>query len=83
MPKHLLWEYDLSSFNYDRSWFIVIERVIERGDIIQWRTVQNYYGKEKLLEVAAESRQLSERDKNFTSIYVNSKFNDPYRTTNY
>ncbi len=73
----------MSTFDFDRSWFIVIERIIERGDILQWRSVQNYYGKEKMLEVCSESKQLSIRDKTFTSIYVNSEFNDPYRSTNY
>lgn len=83
LPKHLLWEYDLTTFDYIKSWFIVIERIIERGDIIQWRLVQDFYGKHKMLEVANTSRQLSERDKAFTRLYVNSPLNDPHRRTDY
>ncbi|MEM6394946.1 MAG: hypothetical protein AAF741_01270 [Bacteroidota bacterium] len=83
LPQHLLWEYDLSKFDYSKSWFIVIERVIQRGDIIQWREVQNFYGKEKMLEVARKSKQLSKKDKAFTEIYIHSNLNDPHRTTNY
>ena len=75
LPQHLLWEYDLQKFNYIKSYFIVIERVIERGTIKQWRSVQLFYGKEKMLEVARQSKQLSKRDKNFTEIFVNSDFN--------
>ncbi len=75
LPSHLFWEYDLSKFNYIKSYFIVIERVIERGTIEQWRKVQHFYGKGKMLEVARTSKQLSKRDKHFTELFVNSAFN--------
>ena len=75
LPQYLLWEYDLKKFNYNKSYFIVIERVIERGTIDQWRMVQFYYGKEKMLEVARQSKQLSKRDKQFTELFVNSSIN--------
>lgn len=75
LPQYLFWEYDLKNFNYNKSYFIVIERVIERGTIEQWRMVQFYYGKEKMLEVARQSKQLTKRDKHFTELFVNSTFN--------
>lgn len=75
LPQYLFWEYDLKKFNYNKSYFIVIERVIERGTMAQWRMVQFYYGKEKMLEVARKSKQLSKRDKQFTELFVNSTFN--------
>ena len=31
LPRHLLWEYDPETFDYDRHYRIAIERVIERG----------------------------------------------------
>ena len=49
IPDNFLWEYDLETFNYDRSYKIVIERVLERGNIEQWREILNYYGEEKIL----------------------------------
>ena len=69
---HLLWEYDISTFNFDSSKQVVIERIIERGRIEDWHEMMAYYGKEKVLKVAARSKQLSERDKNFTIIFVES-----------
>ena len=75
LPAHLFWEYDLKNFDFDKSYFIVIERVIERGTIEQWRTMQQYYGKKKVLEVAEKSKQLSQRDKQFARLFVNSSFN--------
>ena len=75
LPQYLLWEYDIKKFNYHKSYFIVIERVIERGTIEHWRMAQLFYGKEKMLEVAYQSKQLSKRDKQFTELFVNSAFN--------
>lgn len=83
LPRHLLWEYDMDKFDFDKSWFIVVERVIERGNILEWRQTQNYYGKEKMLKVANASRQLTNRDKAFTKLYIHSNLNDPRRSTNY
>ena len=75
LPQYLLWEYDLKKFNYNKSYFSVIERVIERGTVEHWRMAQFFYGKEKMLEVAHQSKQLSKRDKQFTELYVNSSLN--------
>ncbi len=33
----LLWEYDLTTFNYEKSYKIVIERVLQRGNLDEWR----------------------------------------------
>lgn len=72
LPQHLFWEYDMKKFDFDKSYFIVIERVIERGTIQQWQLVQRYYGKEKILEVVRNSKQLTKRDKHFAELFVNS-----------
>jgi hypothetical protein len=69
---HLLWEYALSDFDYRRSATVVIERVIERGTIPEWREILRFYGRERVLEVAEWSRQLDARDKHFTKVFVDS-----------
>ncbi|MFQ5446273.1 MAG: hypothetical protein ACE5FF_05010 [Saprospiraceae bacterium] len=75
LRRHLLWGYDFGRFDFNRSASLVIERVIERGNMEEWREIMRYYGREKILEVARKSRQLDQRDKNFTEIYVYSEFN--------
>ncbi len=73
--KHLLWEYDLGVFDYQRSKKIVIERIIERGNLKEWREMLLFYGRETVLEVARNSKQLDHKEKNFTEIFVDSEFN--------
>ncbi|MBK7872865.1 MAG: hypothetical protein IPJ74_20435 [Saprospiraceae bacterium] len=71
----MLWEYDMEHFDYEQSAAVVIERVIERGTMEEWREIIKYYGREKVLEVARDSRQLDQKHKKFTKIYVYSEYN--------
>ena len=70
--KHLLWEYDMKQFNFDKSYKIVIERVLQRGDLQQWRAIFHFYGKEKMIETINWSSQLEERDKRFSKFFLQS-----------
>lgn len=72
---HLLWEYDLDAFDFQRSADLVIERIIQRGNRAEWRSMILYYGAEKVLSVARASRQLDRKDKNFAELYVFSTAN--------
>lgn len=77
LPKirpHLLWEYDLATFDFERSAQVVIERIIKRGKMEEWDEMLRFYGVEKVLEVARQSRQLDKRDRGFTEIFVHSEF---------
>lgn len=72
IPSFLLWEYDLNTFNYDKSYKIVIERILERGSIEDWREMMRYYPIEKILETIDWSAQLQEREKKFSRFFLNS-----------
>ena len=74
IPHAFLWEYDLDTFHWDRSYKIVIERVLERGNINAWREIYKFYGKEKIIETIDWSAQLKERDKEFSRFFLNSEF---------
>ncbi len=70
----LLWEYDLETFNYDKSYKIVIERVLERGNLREWRNMISYYPKEKIMATIEWSAQLDKRDKAFAKLFLSSEF---------
>lgn len=72
ISPHLLWEYDLETFNFDRSKELVIERVIQRGNLRDWQEIVKAYGKKALLHTAAHSKQLSQRDRDFTKFIIDS-----------
>lgn len=70
----LLWEYDLDTFNYMRSYKIVIERVLERGNLEEWREMVKLYTRDQILETIEWSAQLDSRDKEFSRFFLDSEF---------
>ena len=70
----LLWEYDIPNFHWDRSYKIVIERVLEMGNLHEWREIFKFYGKEKILQTIDWSAQLDTRGKIFSKFFLNSEF---------
>ena len=72
----LLWEYDLETFNYEKSYKIVIERVLQLGNLREWKNMVNYYSREKILETIEWSAQLDQRDKDFSINFLDSDFLD-------
>lgn len=74
IPAKLLWEFDFESFNFDKSYKVVIERILERGNMNHWREMVRYYSKEQILETIDWSAQLEERDKRFSRFFLNSDF---------
>jgi hypothetical protein len=72
IPSRLLWEFDVSKFNFDISYKVVIERVLERGDIADWKEIVRYYSLEQIKETIEWSAQLSDRDKDFARFFIYS-----------
>ena len=70
----LLWEYDLDRFNYEKSYKIVIERVLQLGNLEEWRKMVKFYTKQQILETIDWSAQLEQRDKDFSKFFLTSGF---------
>ena len=70
----LLWEYDLDTFNDEKSYKIVIEKVLERGNLDEWREMVRLYKKEQILETIEWSPQLEQRDMDFSKFFLTSRF---------
>ncbi|KQS41002.1 hypothetical protein [Pedobacter sp. Leaf194] len=50
LPKSLFWDMKHSNINWQRSYRIVIERVITRGEEIDWEELLRFYGQEKIVD---------------------------------
>jgi len=70
----LLWEYDLKTFHWDKSYKIVIERVLQLGNLKEWREIVKFYTKEQILKTIDWSAQLKEKEKVFSRFFLNSGF---------
>lgn len=70
----LLWEYDLETFNYEKSYKIVIERILQMGNLGEWRNMVKFYTTEQVLETIDWSAQLERHDKELFRFFLKSKF---------
>ena len=52
----------------------MIERIIERGTMEEWKEMLRYYGKEWILDIAEKSTRLDEKNKQFTPLFLESEF---------
>ena len=73
----LLWEYDLSDFDWWKSRKIVVQRILERGWLEDYYAGFNLYGGiEGFREIIKEIPFLSPRDMNFACIAFGLKKED-------
>ena len=70
----LLWEYDINTFHWDKSYKIVIERVLQMGNLKEWQEIVQFYSKEQILETIEWSAQLRPEEKQFSQFFLNSEF---------
>ena len=63
----LLWEYDLSEFDYSKMRNMVVQRVVERGWPKDWFAILNLYGEEGVKEAIKSLPYLNEKDVQFVS----------------
>lgn len=60
--ESLLWEYDLSDFNYADMRNIVVQRVVERGRMDDFYAILNMYGVEGVKNAIKEIANFNPKD---------------------
>lgn len=63
----LLWEYDLTNFDFQKMRDIVVQRVVERGWPNDWYAVLNLYGEKAIKQSIRNIEYLNDKDMNFVS----------------
>jgi hypothetical protein len=66
--RSLLWEYDLSKFDYQQMSAIVVQRVVERGWPDDWYAALNMYGEEGMKTIIKGLPYLNDKDMYFVSL---------------
>ena len=70
----LLWEYDVSRFDFLKEISVVVQRVIERGASEDFYAMFNLYGVERVNETIRKIPSFSQRDMEF----INNVLGIPY-----
>jgi hypothetical protein len=64
----LLWEYDLTKFDFQQMREVVVQRVVERGWPMDWYAALNLYGEEGMKTAIKALPYLNDKDMNFVSV---------------
>lgn len=52
----IFWDVDMETMDYDKHSAFIIERVATLGKVSDWRAIQSYYGRTKIISVLLEAR---------------------------
>jgi hypothetical protein len=67
----LFWDVDTNCLDIDIHARFIIERVITRGNMGDWKMLLNLYGKKRVRDEAVTIRSLDPKSLNYLSVYFN------------
>lgn len=71
--QSLFWDVDPKTIDPQKHARYIIERVLLRGDVEDFRRVMETYGEEKIKESVLQNKTLDKRSQNFWCLYFNIK----------
>ncbi len=66
--KYLFWDTDSATVDLERNSPYVVQRVLEYGELSDWRLLQEYYGLERIVEIAKQLRSLDPKALSFLCV---------------
>jgi hypothetical protein len=67
----LFWDVSLEKFNTEKSDQFIIGRVLDLGNLKEWKTIKDFYGLAKIKKAAQKHIFYDPRSANFWSIVLN------------
>lgn len=66
--KHLFWDVDKNTLDLEKHKRYIINRVLDYGLMKDWRLIHEYYGIDRIGEIATEIRDLDPKSLSFVSL---------------
>lgn len=63
--EYLFWDVDKSSIDLEANAAYIVKRVLERGQLNDWKLLQSYYGLSRITEISMELRDLDPKSLSF------------------
>jgi len=75
LNKALFWDTNYQNIDYTKHARFVIEKVITRGNLSDWKELKNYYGLNKIKDEVVKIRYLDKITLNFCHTFFNIQKN--------
>ena len=72
LSRTLFWDVDYNTIDMDKNAPFIVERVLNRGTIEDFRAILKYYGKQGLKDIALHIRYLDKKALHFCSAFFNA-----------
>jgi hypothetical protein len=59
LSQHLFWDIDKASYDVDKYPEWTVQRILEYGNLKDWKLIREYYGLEKIVAICKSLRTLS------------------------
>ena len=82
LSPYLFWDIDKDYFDAEKNSAQLIKRVLEYGELNDWRTIRDYYGLERIANDCKALRTLQPEALSFVCVVTNTKKED-YRCYNF
>jgi hypothetical protein len=69
--QNLFWDVDINTLDIDLHSKFILERVLQYGDLDDWRKVKNYYPVDDIKTMALDIRTIDPKSLNFIAAYLN------------
>jgi len=69
LPRHLFWDTDYNSIDWEQNAPYIIDRVLHRGSWEDFKAILNWYGQKKVSVIAQRLRHLDKCVLSFCSVY--------------
>ena len=69
LPSYLFWDIDIKSVDFSKNARFIIQRVIQKGSLKEWKVIKNFYGIDFIKKEILLMRDLDPKTLNFFSTY--------------
>lgn len=76
LTRTLFWDTDATVLDWEVNAPFIVERVLQRGTVEDFRTIVAYYGRERLRDIIKNLRYLDKKAMYFAAVYFQIPLND-------
>jgi len=73
---HLFWDVDSNKLDLQVNKQLIVERVIQRGSLSDFKIILSYYGKQEAGELLKQVPWLNDKDMNFVHVFFDIPFTE-------
>jgi hypothetical protein len=69
LTTSIFWDTKYATIDFDKNAPYVIDRVLHYGTLKDWKSIQDYYGKQKIKQIVINLRYMDKRVLAYCSVY--------------